>query len=85
MLKDYDRRNTLLLPPRAPGEKLPPEVLEYYQDQKRLQDEQAKSQTGEPAGQDNGEGLALAALSADTAGSPAHIPMTSFSMGIPCF
>ncbi|CAM9160725.1 unnamed protein product [Bubo scandiacus] len=61
-LKDYDCHNTLLLPPRAPGEKLPPEVLEYYQDQKRLQDEQTKSKTGEPAGQDNGEGLALAVL-----------------------
>ncbi|NXQ99391.1 HYDIN protein, partial [Sagittarius serpentarius] len=53
MLKDYDCHNTLLLPPRAPGEKLPPEVLEYDQDQKRLQDEQAKSKAGEPAGQDN--------------------------------
>ncbi|NXJ80823.1 HYDIN protein, partial [Trogon melanurus] len=52
MLKDYDCHNTLLLPPRAPGEKLPPELLEYYQDQKRLQDEQAKSKTGESAGQD---------------------------------
>lgn len=55
VLRDYDCRNTLLLPPRAPGEKLPPEVLEYYQDQKRLQDEQAESRTGDPAGQDNGE------------------------------
>ncbi|KAM6409238.1 hydrocephalus-inducing protein homolog [Rhynochetos jubatus] len=53
MLKDYDCHNTLLLPPRAPGEKLPPEVLEYYQDQKRLQEEQAESKTGQPAGQDN--------------------------------
>ncbi|NXW03107.1 HYDIN protein, partial [Fregetta grallaria] len=53
MLKDYDCHNTLLLPPRAPGEKLPPEVLEYYQDQKRLQDEPANSKTGESAGQDN--------------------------------
>ncbi|XP_074783220.1 hydrocephalus-inducing protein homolog isoform X2 [Athene noctua] len=53
MLKDYDCHNILLLPPRAPGEKLPPEVLEYYQDQKRLQDEQTKSKTGQPAGQDN--------------------------------
>ncbi|KAM6300471.1 hydrocephalus-inducing protein homolog [Aegotheles albertisi] len=52
-LKDYDCHNTLLLPPRAPGEKLPPEVLEYYQDQKRLHEEQAKSRTEEPAGQDN--------------------------------
>ncbi|NXS93719.1 HYDIN protein, partial [Jacana jacana] len=53
VLKDYDGRNTLLLPPRAPGEKLPPEVLEYYQDQKRLQNEQGKPKTGEPAGQDS--------------------------------
>ncbi|KAM9214465.1 hydrocephalus-inducing protein homolog [Leptosomus discolor] len=53
LLKDYDCHNTLLLPLRAPGEKLPPEVLEYYQHQKRLQDEQAKSKTGEPADQDN--------------------------------
>ncbi|XP_015729352.1 hydrocephalus-inducing protein homolog isoform X2 [Coturnix japonica] len=57
MLKDYDCRNTLLLPPRAPGENLPPEVLEYYQDhQKRLQDEQTKSRTGDPEGQDNANG-----------------------------
>ncbi|NXS60518.1 HYDIN protein, partial [Brachypteracias leptosomus] len=53
MLKDYDCHNTLLLPPRSPGEKLPPEVLEFYQDQKKLQDEQAKSMSGEPASQDN--------------------------------
>ncbi|NWI09406.1 HYDIN protein, partial [Crypturellus soui] len=53
MLKDYDSNNILLLPPRAPGEKLPPEVLEYYEDQKRLQDEQAKSQPVEPAGREN--------------------------------
>ncbi|NXI34967.1 HYDIN protein, partial [Galbula dea] len=53
LLKDYDSNNTLLLPPRAPGEKLPPEVLQFYQDQKRLQDEQAKPMTGEAAGQDN--------------------------------
>ncbi|KAM4672094.1 hydrocephalus-inducing protein homolog [Amazona ochrocephala] len=53
MLKDYNCHNTLLLPPRAPGESLPPEVLEYCEEQKRLQDEQEKSKTGEPAGQDN--------------------------------
>uniref|UniRef100_A0A672UG67 HYDIN axonemal central pair apparatus protein n=1 Tax=Strigops habroptila TaxID=2489341 RepID=A0A672UG67_STRHB len=59
MLKDYNCHNTLLLPPRAPGENLPPEVLEYGEEQKRLQDEQEKSKTGETAGQDNGEGLIL--------------------------
>ncbi|NXL46323.1 HYDIN protein, partial [Podilymbus podiceps] len=55
MLKDYDCHNTLLLPPRAPGEKLPPEVLEYCQDQKRVQDEPAKFKAGEPSGQDNAD------------------------------
>ncbi|NXA41620.1 HYDIN protein, partial [Eudromia elegans] len=53
MLKDYDSSKTLLLPPRAPGEKLPPEVLEYYEDQRRLQDEQAKLQPVEPGGHEN--------------------------------
>ncbi|XP_053911718.1 hydrocephalus-inducing protein homolog [Cuculus canorus] len=54
MLEDYNSQSTSLLPPRAPGEKLPLEVLDYYEDQKRLQDEQGKSKTGEPAGQANG-------------------------------
>lgn len=80
VLKDYNCHNTLLLPPRAPGEKLPPEVLEYYQDQKRLQDEQGKPKPEEPAGQDNGEALALAALSVGTAGGPAHVFMYSLFM-----
>eukprot|EP00079_Xenopus_tropicalis_P024447 XP_012817094.1 PREDICTED: hydrocephalus-inducing protein homolog isoform X1 [Xenopus tropicalis] len=39
MLKGYDSQNTLLLPPRIPGEKLPYEILEYYEEQKRLQEE----------------------------------------------
>lgn len=84
MLKEYDCHNTLLLPPRAPGEKLPPEVLEYYQDQKRLQDEQGKPKPGEPAGQDGGEALALAALRVGTAGGPAQVSMNSFSMSLVC-
>ncbi|XP_071613168.1 hydrocephalus-inducing protein homolog [Heliangelus exortis] len=55
MLRDYDCHNTLLLPPRAPGEKLPPELLEYYQEQEKLQDEQGKARIEEPAGQDDAE------------------------------
>ncbi|XP_074708607.1 hydrocephalus-inducing protein homolog [Strix uralensis] len=74
-LKDYDCRNTLLLPPRAPGEKLPPEVLEYYQDQKRLQDEQTKSKTGEPAGQDNAEHRQSITSSKAAAGELADSPV----------
>ncbi|XP_021264314.1 hydrocephalus-inducing protein homolog isoform X3 [Numida meleagris] len=76
VLKDYNGRNTLLLPPRAPGEKLPPEVLEYYQDQKRLQDEQAKSRTGDPAGQDNASSEDIQSLSDPGGKSSAGIVRT---------
>ncbi|XP_075367152.1 hydrocephalus-inducing protein homolog [Mycteria americana] len=87
MLKDYDCHNTLLLPPRAPGEKLPPEVLEYYQDQKRLQDEQAKSKTGEPAGQDNANFEDVQSLSDQGGKHSAGIVQTisSHSSAIPSF
>ncbi|XP_039618305.1 hydrocephalus-inducing protein-like [Polypterus senegalus] len=40
MLKGYDSDNILLLPPRNPGEKLPPEILEYYEDWKKGLEEQ---------------------------------------------
>lgn len=32
LMKGYDTHNILLLPPRAPGEPLPAELLEYYQE-----------------------------------------------------
>ncbi|XP_062997557.1 hydrocephalus-inducing protein homolog [Elgaria multicarinata webbii] len=48
MLKGYDTHNILLLPPRIPGEKLPPEVLEYYEEQKKIQgDQEAINQDNE--------------------------------------
>lgn len=49
MLKGYDTHNMLLLPPRIPGEKLPFEVLEYYEEQKKFQGDQ------ETVNQENGE------------------------------
>lgn len=55
MLKGYDSHNILLLPPRTPGEKLPPEVLECYNEQKKIQDEQAKTKMVEAVKQENGE------------------------------
>uniref|UniRef100_A0A7M4E0J9 HYDIN axonemal central pair apparatus protein n=1 Tax=Crocodylus porosus TaxID=8502 RepID=A0A7M4E0J9_CROPO len=55
MLKGYDSHNILLLPPRIPGEKLPPEVLECYNEQKKIQDEQAKTKMVEAVKQENGE------------------------------
>ncbi|KAF5907639.1 hydrocephalus-inducing protein, partial [Clarias magur] len=39
MIKGYDAHNILLLPPRAPGEPLPVELLEYYQEHRSLNSE----------------------------------------------
>ncbi|XP_073706753.1 hydrocephalus-inducing protein homolog [Garra rufa] len=46
MLKGYDAQNVLLLPPRGPGETLPPELLDFY-----------KEQSSQEPKQDSGEGL----------------------------
>ncbi|KAJ8272065.1 hypothetical protein COCON_G00109240 [Conger conger] len=46
MMTGYDDKNLLLLPPRTPGEGLPPELLEYYKDQNALplpEDQESKS------------------------------------------
>ncbi|XP_074864560.1 hydrocephalus-inducing protein homolog isoform X2 [Carettochelys insculpta] len=53
LMKGYDSHNILLLPPRIPGEKLPPELLEYYKDQKRILDEQTKAKMMEAMSQEN--------------------------------
>ncbi|XP_016051807.1 PREDICTED: hydrocephalus-inducing protein homolog [Miniopterus natalensis] len=52
-LKGYDSYNTLLLPPRVPGEKLPPEVYEYFKEMKQSKEEQMKAKYLEALGQDN--------------------------------
>ena len=31
LMKGYDEFNTILLPPRTAGDKLPPELIEYYE------------------------------------------------------
>ncbi|XP_064020122.1 hydrocephalus-inducing protein homolog [Pogoniulus pusillus] len=54
-LEGYDCRRTLLLPSRTPGEQLPPELLEVWQAQERLQEQQAESKTEEPTAQDEAE------------------------------
>ncbi|KAM9301954.1 hydrocephalus-inducing protein homolog [Gastrophryne carolinensis] len=43
MLKVYDSQDTLLLPPRIPGEKLPREILDFYEEQKQHLPEQDES------------------------------------------
>uniref|UniRef100_A0A7M4E0K8 HYDIN axonemal central pair apparatus protein n=1 Tax=Crocodylus porosus TaxID=8502 RepID=A0A7M4E0K8_CROPO len=49
MLKGYDSHNILLLPPRIPGEKLPPEVLEYDEDSLSQSEHGAKHYLSESA------------------------------------
>lgn len=55
MLKGYDSYNSLLLPPRLPGEKLPPEVIEYFKEMKRSKEEQMKAKYLESLAQENEE------------------------------
>ncbi|XP_038663072.1 hydrocephalus-inducing protein homolog [Scyliorhinus canicula] len=55
MTKGYSSDNTLMLPPRQPGERLPFELLDYYKEQSQIQEEQeqAKSKTLEATGGEN--------------------------------
>ncbi|XP_053771126.1 hydrocephalus-inducing protein homolog isoform X8 [Desmodus rotundus] len=52
-LKGYDSYNTLLLPPRIPGEKLPTEMYEYFNEMKQSKEEQLKVKYLEALVQDN--------------------------------
>ncbi|XP_057569314.1 hydrocephalus-inducing protein homolog [Hippopotamus amphibius kiboko] len=54
-LKGYDSYNSLLLPPRLPGEKLPPEIYEYFKEMKRSKEEQMKVKYLESLAQENEE------------------------------
>ncbi|RXM33054.1 Hydrocephalus-inducing protein [Acipenser ruthenus] len=45
-IKGYDCHNNILLPPRAPGEKLPSEILEYFEELRRVREEQPKQEGG---------------------------------------
>lgn len=83
-------QKNFLMPPRAVGGTLPPEVLEDYEAQKRLKAQQAElraiAETKATAereaeamnkaapGQKNSEGLAVSVLIVITARSPAHTP-----------
>ncbi len=44
VLKGYDEFNTILLPPRAPGDKLPSEIVDYYEELTRKLEEEEKKQ-----------------------------------------
>ena len=44
MMRGYDEIGNLLLPPRLAGEELPPELLQYYQEQEeKMQEAKAKA------------------------------------------
>ncbi|XP_006746825.1 hydrocephalus-inducing protein homolog, partial [Leptonychotes weddellii] len=77
-LKGYDPYNTLLLPPRLPGEKLPPELYEYFKEMKRSKEEQMKAKYLESLVQENEE---EDGPSSDL-GTSASTKRTSLSLGI---
>lgn len=54
-LKGYDSYNTLLLPPRNPGEKLPQEVYDYFKEVKKSKEEHMKAKYLENLAQENGK------------------------------
>lgn len=41
-MKGYDEYNTILLPPRQPGDKLPQEITDAYNEQQRKKEEEEK-------------------------------------------
>lgn len=61
-LKGYDSCNTLLLPPRHPGEKLPPELYEYFKEMKKSKE-------------DNGEHLPWRTLGPSPCPGPSELPL----------
>lgn len=82
-------QKNFLMPPRAVGGTLPPEVLEDYEAQKAQQAElramaetkataereaEAEAMDKAAPGQKNSEGLAVSVLIVVTARSPAHTP-----------
>ena len=71
-MKGYDEFNTLLLPPRSVGEKLPQELLDYYEQQmKRLEEaERARREAAEEQARQRAE----AAAAAETAAADADAP-----------
>ncbi|XP_069757040.1 hydrocephalus-inducing protein homolog [Narcine bancroftii] len=53
-MKGYSSLNTLLLPPRQPGERLPVELLDYYKEQVLIQEqEQVRRKVLEPTEDEN--------------------------------
>nr|XP_025867468.1 hydrocephalus-inducing protein homolog [Vulpes vulpes] len=77
-LKGYDSYNTLLLPPRLPGEKLPPELYDYFKEVKRSKEEQMKAKYLESLVQENED----EDMPSSELGTSASTKRTSLSRGI---
>ena len=63
-MKGYDEHGTILLPPRIPGEKLPSELVEHYEELKKTAEEEEKAK-------------AEAAAAAEEASPGKHLQSTS--------
>ena len=64
-MRGYDEYNTILLPPRKPGDKLPQEVTDAYNEQQRKKEAEEKEKAeavaaaqGEKVAEEAGEGAA---------------------------
>ncbi|XP_051024710.1 hydrocephalus-inducing protein homolog [Acomys russatus] len=77
-LKGYDSYNTLLLPPRNPGEKLPQEVYDYFKEMKKSKEEQMKAKCLDSVTQENEE----EDMTTSDQGTSASTKRTSLSRGI---
>lgn len=74
-LKGYDSYNTLLLPPRNPGEKLPPELYEYFKEMKKSKEEQMRAKYLENLAQENGENSTWRTPGANHCLCPPELPL----------
>nr|XP_004659621.2 hydrocephalus-inducing protein homolog [Jaculus jaculus] len=77
-LKGYDSYNTLLLPPRNPGDKLPHEVYEYFKEVSSSKEEQVKTKYLEDLSQENDE----EEITTSDQGTSSSTKRTSLSRGI---
>ena len=50
-MKGYDEYNTILLPPRLPGDKLPQEVIDAFNEQQRKKEAEEKEKAAAAAAQ----------------------------------
>lgn len=49
LMKGYDEQGTLLLPPRKPSDKLPKEIIEFFEEQKRKLEEEEEAKAKQAA------------------------------------